>query len=61
MTELQELVQCDECGREGSREDIKICGDWLGTETNGYSCPDILCYECRTGDIADDTEEDVTS
>jgi len=27
----QEIVQCEECGREGPKNEIGVCGDWIGT------------------------------
>ena len=51
---LQEIVQCEECGREGSKDEIGVCGDWLGTPKNGYACPDIICPDCRIEYKSDD-------
>jgi len=51
---LQEVVQCEECSKEGSKDEIGICGDWLGTPENGYACPDIICPDCRMKDEGDD-------
>ena len=47
---LQEVVRCEECGREGLKDEIGICGDWLGTPEIGYACLDIICPDCRTVD-----------
>ena len=38
----KEVVQCEECGREGPTDEIRTCGDWIGPTDNGYVCPDII-------------------
>jgi len=47
---LQEVVTCEDCGREGPKDEIGVCGDWIGTPENGYACPDIICPDCRSFD-----------
>lgn len=54
---LKEVVECEECGKKGPKDEIGTCGDWIGTPENGYACPDILCPDCRTGNKDDDTEQ----
>ena len=54
---LKEVVECEECGKKGPKDEIGTCGDWVGTPENGYACPDILCPDCRTGNKDDDTEQ----
>ena len=49
-------VQCEECGREGTEEEIGICGEELGTPDRSYICTDIICPACRAEEW-DDGEE----
>jgi len=50
MTELTLIVECEECGMQGPRDEIGVCGEWLGIPENGYACPDIICPDCRGND-----------
>ena len=40
---LKDVVECEDCGRVGSKEEIGVCGFWIGTPEKGYACPDIMC------------------
>jgi len=51
--QIREIVQCDECGAGGLDPVDDICGDWIGPMANGYSCPDILCRDCRSLEESD--------
>ena len=45
---LAQPVTCEECDMEGTREEIGICGDWIGTPGGeGYECADVICPACR--------------
>ena len=50
MSKEKEVVACEECGREGPKDEIGVCGDWIGTPEDGYACSDIICPDCRTVD-----------
>ena len=43
---LEEIVICEECGKQGTKDENGICGYWIGlSPENGYACPDIICYD----------------
>ena len=44
---LEEIVVCEECGKEGPKDEMGVCGSWIGSPEDGYACPDILCSDCR--------------
>jgi len=44
---LVEIVECEECGMQGPKDEMGVCGWWIGTPKNGYACPDPVCPECR--------------
>lgn len=54
---IREVVQCEECGVGGLDPVEDVCGDWIGTEDNGYKCPDKLCRACRGDDDLTEEEE----
>jgi hypothetical protein len=42
-----ESGMCEECGVDGLDPVKDVCGDWIGTQDNGYECQDLICPGCR--------------
>jgi len=52
---LQEVVQCEECGREGLKDEIGICGEHF--PNSNEVCTDIICPDCRMEDEDDEEKK----